>query len=128
MLKFKINISPEELIDKVSFGFQSIGYVIAQREKTRVVLHYKSSADLVDYAMIGIGALFTSSDNIISLDAKEGQVRILASGKVAEAHAKDLIKQLINASLIYNPKPPKPEGGKAVTRYIHGKKVTKGVE
>lgn len=30
---YKINISPEELIDKVSFGFQSIGYVIAQRKE-----------------------------------------------------------------------------------------------
>lgn len=68
-------ISPEELIDKVCFGFQSIGYAIVQRDKTRVVLHFKSSADLVDYAMIGIGALFASSDNIISLDAKESQVR-----------------------------------------------------
>jgi len=104
---FKINISPEEMIDKVSFGFQSIGYVIAQRDKTRVVLHYKASADLVDYALVGIGALFASSDNIISLDAKERQVRIIASGKVAEAHAIDLIRQLEKASLIESP--PKPE-------------------
>ena len=126
-VSYKINISPEELIDKVSFGFQSIGYVIAQRDRTRVVLHYKSSADLVDYAMIGIGALFASSDNIISLDVKDGQVRILASGKVAEAHAKDLIKQLINTFIIDNPKPPKPKF-KTVTRYIHGKKVTNDVQ
>jgi hypothetical protein len=83
---FNININPEELIDRVSFGFQSIGYLISQREKTRVVLHFKSS-----------------TDKIISIDVKEDQVRIIASGKDTEAHAKDLIKQLINASLIYGP-------------------------
>jgi len=55
---------------------------------------YKQSAGLFDWAMLGIGGFFMRSDNIIAIDAYEGYVRIIASGKVAEAHAKDLIRQL----------------------------------